>query len=160
MSGRFHLTLNGHEVTVTAEPEMPLLYALRDLLGAREARFGCGDEMCGACAVIVDGEAVASCGTPLSAVQGKSVETAAILASDGRDHPILDELLRHQAGQCGYCLAGISMRAKALLDRRPAATRAEIAAALDANLCRCGAHARILDALEAAGRRLQAGADT
>lgn len=134
-------------------PEVRLLYVLRDDLDLKSARFGCGQAACGACTVIVDGEAVTSCDLPVSAVAGTVVQTAESLASDP-PHPLLDAFLEHQAGQCGYCLPGILMASKALLDRTAAPSRSRIAAALDTNLCRCGTHVRILDAVEAAAQRL------
>ena len=142
----FEINLNGTRRIVRANPDMPLLHVLRDLLGAREARFGCGDGLCGACTVIMDGHAVTSCDLPVASVRGP-VETSASLAAPGGDHPILAALLDHNAGQCGFCLPGIAMRAKAFLRMHPDATREEIAAALDGNLCRCGAQKRILDSL-------------
>ena len=147
--------LNGDPVTVLADDDLPLLYALRDVLGRKATRFGCGDAACGACMVIVDGKAATSCDLPVSAVAGARVETAESLDTDPA-HPLVSAMLIHQAGQCGYCLAGILMSAKAFLDAqtgRPV-TRGEIAAALDDNLCRCGSHARILDAIEAAAKDL------
>ncbi len=150
----FDLTVNGVPRRVEAEPDMPLLYVLRDLMGERETRFGCGDGLCGACTVIVDGRAAEACDLPVSAVAGP-VETAASLTGPAGDHPILDALLSRNAGQCGYCLSGIAMRAKAFLEVTPGASRAEIARALDRNLCRCGAHNRILDALEQAAAQME-----
>lgn len=148
------LELNGRSRQVQAAPDTPLLYVLRDGLGENETRFGCGDGLCGACTVIIDGRAVHACDTPISAVKGP-VETAASLAGPASDHPILAAMVSKTAGQCGYCLAGIAMRAKAFLDTNPGASRAEIAEALDGNLCRCGAHNRILDALVEAAAEME-----
>lgn len=144
------LTVNGAAVTVEADPDAPLLYALRGPMGLTGARFGCGEGQCGACMVLVDGRATPSCDMPLSAVEGRSVETVEGLA----DHALVAAVVEGQAGQCGYCLPGIVVAAKALLDRTPRPGRAEIAAALDGNLCRCGAHLRILKAVEAAAARM------
>jgi nicotinate dehydrogenase subunit A len=146
-------TLNGTAVEIVGAAEMPLLYALRDELGMKATRFGCGDAACGACMVIVDGKARTSCDLPISAIAGARVETAEALDRYPA-HPLLAEMLAHQAGQCGYCLPGILMAAKAYLDDGGGADRAAIAAALDANLCRCGTHVRILDAVEDAARRM------
>ena len=146
-------TLNGTAVEVGGPDEMPLLYALRDGLGLKATRFGCGDAACGACMVIVDGEARTSCDLPISAIEGARIETAEGLDGDPA-HPLLAAMLKHQAGQCGYCLPGILMAAKAYLDAGGGADRAAIAAALDANLCRCGTHVRILDAVEEAARKM------
>lgn len=152
-----HLTLNGRPVAVEADPDTPLLYALRHPLDARTARFGCGVGLCGACTVIVDGTARFSCDMPVSEAEGRRVETAESLATDP-PHPLLAAVVDRQAGQCGYCLPGIVMAAKALLDRETRPSRQRIAESLAGNLCRCGAHVRILDAVEAAAARLAEGA--
>jgi aerobic-type carbon monoxide dehydrogenase small subunit (CoxS/CutS family) len=150
-------TLNGRAVRVRSAPNVPLLYVLRDELDLKASRFGCGQAACGACTVIVDGRAVTSCDLPVDAVAGAVVETAESLASDP-PHALVDAFLEHQAGQCGYCLPGILMAAKALLDETALPDRAHIAEALDGNLCRCGSHGRILDAVESAARKMSAGA--
>lgn len=151
MPESFSLNVNGREETVTVERGTPLLYVLRNDLGLKGSRFGCGLGLCGACMVIADGQAIFSCDTPVWAVEGQSIQTIEGLADNGRLHPLQQAFLVHQAGQCGYCLSGVIMRAKALLVEKPKASREEIAEALDRNLCRCGAHARILDAIEEAG---------
>jgi len=141
MSVKF--TLNGVDVSVDAAPSMPLLFALRDPLNHKGTRLGCGEGQCGACTVIVDGVAQTSCNLPLSAVAGKAVGTIeGILA---KDHPLVAALLRHQAGQCGYCLPGIITRAASMIDDGKDVEG--IRMALDANLCRCGAHNRIMAAI-------------
>ena len=146
-------TLNGRAVSVRSDPNLPLLHVLREELGHRATRFGCGQATCGACTVIVDGRAVMSCDMPVSAAVGLAVETAEGL--DGvPPHPLVTAFLDHQAGQCVYCLPGILMAAKALLDAEVAPDRARIARALDANLCRCGTHVRIIDAVEDAARQI------
>ncbi len=150
-------TVNGQRVTVEADPATPLLTILHESLGLRATRFGCGAEGCGACTLIVDGQARLSCTLPLSEVAGTRIETAENLA--GPDpHPLVTAFQDHQAGQCGYCLPGILMRAKAHLDAGGATDRASIAAALDANLCRCGAHLRILRAVAQAADKMGQGA--
>ncbi|MEZ5934642.1 MAG: (2Fe-2S)-binding protein [Alphaproteobacteria bacterium] len=150
------LIVDGRDVTIQADPDTPLLYVLRGQLGNLGTRFGCGEGTCGACMVIVDGEATPSCNLPVSAATGTSIET--IAGVDSSD-PIVAAMLEIQAGQCGYCLPGIVMAAKALLAHNPAPSRREIAMALDGNLCRCGAHLRILAAIEAAAKSLaEAGA--
>ena len=148
------LTLNGRPVAVDADPEAPLLYVLRGPLGLKAARFGCGVGLCGACTVIVGGRAVRSCDMPLSAAAGAAVETVEGLAEADPPHPLIGAIVDGQAAQCGYCLPGIVMSAKALLDATPRPSRKEIATALDQNLCRCGAHLRILAAIEIAAARL------
>jgi nicotinate dehydrogenase subunit A len=147
---RIDLTINGRAVSVEAAEQATLLDVLRNELGLRATRFGCGLEQCGACMVLVDGEPVPSCARLFSTLAGKNVTTLEGLARDGALHPLQEAFLAEQAGQCGYCLAGILMSAKALLDRNPAPTRDEIARALDANLCRCGAHNRIIRAVKRA----------
>jgi nicotinate dehydrogenase subunit A len=145
------LTLNGRavEVTVTNE-ETSLLAVLRDALGLVGTRFGCGLEQCGCCMVLIDGAPAKSCAKPIWSVAGKSITTVEGLGTPERPHPLQQALLDEQAGQCGYCLSGILISAKALLDRNPSPSKAEIAQALDDNICRCGSHNRILRAVEKA----------
>ncbi|RVT52567.1 (2Fe-2S)-binding protein [Rubrivivax albus] len=139
-----------------ADPAMPLLWALRDLLGLTGTKFGCGIGACGACTVHVDGHAVRSCVTPLSAVQGKRVRTIETLRSDDGLHPVQAAWIAHQVPQCGWCQSGVLMAAAALLARRPNPSDAEIDAALG-NLCRCGTtprwRAAIREAAEGMPRR-------
>lgn len=146
------LSINGQNRAISADPTTPLLYVLRDELGLRATRFGCGEATCGACTVVVDGVARMACDVPVGDLAGTRVETAESLDTDPAP-PLLAAFLDHQAAQCGYCLPGILMAATALLRSNPAPDRAQIASALDANLCRCGAHARILDAVESAVAR-------
>ena len=141
------LNVNGKPYSVAAEAETPLLYVLRNDLKLKGTRFGCGTGLCGACTVIIDGKAVQSCDLPVSAAAGKSVTTIEGLAKNGELHPLQKAFLDEQAGQCGYCLSGIIMAAKALLDARPQAGDGEIRAALKGNLCRCGTHHRMLNAI-------------
>ena len=155
----FDLSVNGHAVRVTvANEETSLLAVLRDTLGLVGTRFGCGLEQCGCCMVLVDGRAEKSCAKALSTVAGKEIVTIEGLGTRERPHPLQQAFLDEQAGQCGYCLSGILISAKALLDRNPAPSRAEIADALDDNICRCGSHVRILRAVERAARALREGA--
>lgn len=151
-------TLNGVRTDVEADPAAGLLDLLRNDLGLTGARFGCGLEQCGACAVLVDGRVTAACGLDLAAVEGRSVTTVEGLGTPEAPHPLQTAFLDLQAGQCGYCLSGILVGAKALLDANPDPSRAEIAAALNWHLCRCGVHNRILDAVALAARRLREGA--
>jgi nicotinate dehydrogenase subunit A len=151
MPGPIELSVNGRTVRVTvANEEASLLSVLRNDLGLVGARFGCGLEQCGCCMVLIDGQPTKSCAKPAWSVAGKSITTVEGLGTPERPHPLQQALLDEQAGQCGYCLSGIIVSAKALLDRNPAPTRAEIAQALDDNLCRCGSHNRILRAVEKA----------
>ena len=150
-------TINGNAVDVTAGRDTPLLDVLRNHLGLKGTKFGCGLEQCGSCMVLIDGAPEKSCGTVLSAVAGKSVLTIEGLGTPAAPHPLQTAFLDEQAGQCGYCLPGILISAKALLDRNPAPTRREIALALDDNICRCGSHVRILKAVERAAVMMRTG---
>ncbi len=152
------LIVNGSAVSVIADGDTPLLDILRNHLGLVGTKFGCGQEQCGCCMVLLDGQPAKSCGKPLSMVAGEEVVTIEGLGTPERPHPLQQAFLDEQAGQCGYCLSGILISAKALLDHNPTPSRAEIAAALDDNICRCGSHARILRAVERAARVLGEGA--
>ena len=143
------LTVNGHSHTVDVEPDTPLLYVLRNDLDLHGPRFGCGLGQCGACTVQLDGTAVQSCDTRLWQVRGKSVVTVEALHSQP-PHPLVQAFEEEQAGQCGYCLTGMLMSAKALLEHNPDPTDLEIRQALDSNLCRCGSHLRIVRAIRRA----------
>ena len=142
--------LNGETVDVVSDADAPLLFVLRNELGQRGTRFGCGMEQCGACMVLIDGEAVFSCTRPIATVAGRSVTTIEGLAREGAVHPLVTAFVEEQAGQCGYCLSGILITAAALLRRNPAPSEAEIRSALDRNLCRCGIHNRIVRAVQKA----------
>jgi nicotinate dehydrogenase subunit A len=159
MADRFKLRVNGVEREVTAEADTPLLYVLRNDLKLKGTRFGCGEGNCGACTVLLDGHAVQSCDTPLWSVPGHEIITIEGLAGDGTAatlHPIQEAFIAEQAAQCGYCISGIMLSAKALLDANPDPDDAQIAAALERNLCRCGTHVRILRAVKRAARALRA----
>jgi nicotinate dehydrogenase subunit A len=148
------LTVNGRAVNVAVADDTPLLDVLRNHLDLKGSRYGCGLEQCGSCMVVIDGKAEYSCVREIASVAGRHVETVESLTA----HPLRQAFLEEQAGQCGYCLSGILMSAKALLDANKNPTRAEIVAALDNNLCRCGAHPRILRAVEKAAAALREGA--
>ena len=153
MSSPPSLLINGHNHTLPDDiaTDTPLLDILRNTLGLTGTRFGCGLEQCGACMVLVNGKPVQSCNAALDSVAGRDITTIeGLTGADGGQHPLQQAFLDEQAGQCGYCLSGILISAKALLDRNPNPTREEIAAALDNNLCRCGSHIRILAAVERA----------
>jgi nicotinate dehydrogenase subunit A len=147
----FDFTVNGQAVHVDADPAKPLLSVLRDDLSLGGTRFGCGTEQCGACMVLIDGEPACACTRGIDTVAGRTVTTVEGLARNGALHPLQQAFLDEQAGQCGYCLSGILISASALLARNPAPTRAEIVAALDRHLCRCGVHNRIIRAVQKAG---------
>ena len=144
------LAVNGTEHEVSCGPDTPLLYLLRNDLGLLAAKFGCGLGLCGACNVLVDGHPVHSCDTPVWSVAGKQVTTVEGLGTDGRPHPLLETFVAHQALQCGYCTAGMLVTSAALLEREPDVDEAGVRRALDGNLCRCGAHNRIVRAVLAA----------
>ena len=149
------LTVNGVAVSVDLHEETPLLDMLRNHLGLKGSRFGCGLEQCGCCMVLIDGEPEKSCAKPLWSVAGKAVVTVEGLGAPDNPHPLQQAFLDEQAGQCGYCLSGILISAKALLDRNPSPSRSEIAEALDGNLCRCGTHTRILRAVARAAAAMR-----
>ena len=152
---RIELTLNGRAVAVDSEETTSLLDVLRGELGVFGARFGCGVGQCGACAVLVDGKVSPACDVEIGALAGRSVTTVEGLGTPERPHPLQAAFLELQAGQCGYCLSGILVGAKALLDANPDPSRQEIAEALAWHLCRCGVHNRVLDAVALAARRIR-----
>jgi nicotinate dehydrogenase subunit A len=146
------LTVNGRDVTVDVDATTPLLDVLRNHLDLKGSRYGCGLEQCGSCMVLIDGTAEYSCARELATVAGRSVTTIEGLGSPDAPHPLQRAFLEEQAGQCGYCLSGIIITAKALLDRNPEPSRADIVAALDKHLCRCGTHTRIIAAVRRAAQ--------
>jgi nicotinate dehydrogenase subunit A len=146
------LEINGKTVTVNAEPDTPLLYVLRDDLALNGARFGCGLGQCGACTVLVEGEAVFSCITPIAMLEGKKVTTLEGLGSASHPGPLQRAFIEEQAAQCGFCIPGMMMRAAALLKKTPDPSDAQIREALIPNLCRCGTHMRILRAVKRAAK--------
>jgi nicotinate dehydrogenase subunit A len=146
----FVIHVNGAEHSVDADPDTPLLYVLRDDLGLNGAKYGCGLGQCGACTVQLDGKAIFSCLTPVAAVGGRKVTTVEGLGSIERMNPLQHAFEQEQAAQCGYCIAGMIMRAQALLDANPKPDEAEIRRHLQTNLCRCGTHMRILRAVRRA----------
>jgi nicotinate dehydrogenase subunit A len=148
------LTVNGRAVSVPVADDTPLLDVLRNHLDLKGSRYGCGLEQCGSCMVVIDAKPEYSCAREIASVAGMRVETVESLYA----HPLRQAFLEEQAGQCGYCLSGILMTAKALLDTNKNPSRAEIVTALDCHLCRCGAHPRILRAIEKAAAVLRQGA--
>ena len=151
MAATLNLNVNGapHSVEVD-DPEMPLLYALRNDLGLKGPRFGCGLAQCGACTVHVDGKAVRSCVYPSSQAAGKKITTLEGLGMPDKPHPVQKAFIDEQAAQCGYCINGMIMTTKALLDKNPKPTDGQIKQALAGNLCRCGTHIRIVRAVKRA----------
>jgi len=146
----FDLTVNGKPVSVAIDEETPLLDVLRNRLDLKGTRFGCGLEQCGTCMVLIDGAPEKSCTKPIWSVAGKAVVTIEGLGTPAKPHALQQAFLDEQAGQCGYCLTGILIAASALLARNASPTRADIAAALDGNICRCGTHNRIIRAVQRA----------
>jgi len=153
MEAEFRLTVNGAERSVTCEPDTPLLDVLRHDLGLAGPKFGCGMGLCGACLVLIEGRARASCDLPVSAVGDPVTTLEGLPGGDGRLHPVQQAFIDEQAVQCGYCTSGMVVAAVGLLRDRPAPAEQEVREALDGNLCRCGVHGRIVRAvLKAAGR--------
>ncbi len=150
MNTGYSLSVNGRNVHVESDGDKPLLSVLRDELGLRGSRFGCGTEQCGACMVLIDGKPEYSCAREVATVAGRHITTVEGLAQDGTLHPVQQAFLDEQAGQCGYCLSGILISAAALLARDPKPARADIIVALDPHLCRCGMHNRVIRAVERA----------
>ena len=147
---KISLRVNGKARVVDTEPDVPLLYVLRNDLQLNGPKFGCGMAQCGACTVIMDGNAIRSCVTPASAVQNKPVTTLEGLGTTKKLHKIQQAFIDEQAAQCGYCINGMIMTTKALLDTNPKPTDVQIKQALAGNLCRCGTHIRILRAVKRA----------
>ncbi|HEX7360673.1 MAG TPA: (2Fe-2S)-binding protein [Bryobacteraceae bacterium] len=153
MSQQITLHVNGKDHGIEVEPDSMLLYALRDNLSLRGPKFGCGLSECGACTVLMDGKAVHSCITPVSAVGAAKVVTLEGLGTAEHPHPLQTAFIEEQAAQCGYCINGMIMHAASLLEQNPHPSRDNIKTALNGNLCRCGTHMRIVRAVErAAGR--------
>jgi aerobic-type carbon monoxide dehydrogenase small subunit (CoxS/CutS family) len=149
------LTVNGNAHQVDVDPETPLLYVLRGELALNGAKFGCGVGQCGACAVMVEGVAVNSCVVPAGTLKGRRVVTVEGLGTTGKPGVLQQAFIDEQAAQCGYCIAGMIMRAQALLDRNPAPSDAEIRTHMEPNLCRCGTYVRIFRAIRRASEALR-----
>ncbi len=147
------LTINNEAHTLSVEPNMPLLWAIRDIVGLTGTKFGCGKALCGACAVHLDGQPVRSCTFPVSAANGKSITTIEGLSPDG-NHPVQKAWRKHNVAQCGYCQSGQIMSAAALLERNPKPSREEIRTAMNGNICRCGTYNRIEAAIADAAEEL------
>ena len=148
-------TLNGKAVTMMVDDERSLLWVLRTDLDLTGTKFGCGEGWCRICNVLVDGKVRASCQTPLKEVNGRRVVTIEGLAKNGKPHPLQEAFIKHDALQCGFCTPGMIIRAVGLLAQNPEPTRREIIEGMDGNLCRCGAHVRIVQAIETAAREMK-----
>jgi aerobic-type carbon monoxide dehydrogenase small subunit (CoxS/CutS family) len=157
MAEDFELSVNGAVHRVAAEPDSPLLYVLIDQLGLTGPKFGCGLAQCGACSVLVDGREVRSCVTPVSSLRGRKVVTAEGLGGeDGALHPVQQALIEEQAPQCGYCYGGMAVKAAELLAGNPSPSEAEIVAAMNGHICRCGTYPRIVAAIRRAAAAMRA----
>jgi nicotinate dehydrogenase subunit A len=157
MPGSARLSINGELRPSSATADTPLLDVVRNEFGLMATRFGCGAEACGACMVLVDGTPAYACTLPIDAIGDKAITTLESIGSVQHPHPLQQAFIDEQAGQCGYCLSGILISAKALLDHNPHPTRAEIAAVLDKHLCRCGAHNRFIRAIQQAAATMAKG---
>ncbi len=155
MSESIRLSVNGKEHDVEVDPDTPLLYVLRQNLGLTGSHLGCGLNQCGACNVLIDGHVIAACDTPLWSAAGKQVVTIEGVGGRGNPHPLQTAFIDEQAVQCGYCISGILVTAAALLKSNPDPDEAEIRSALDGNLCRCGAHNRIVQAIQKAAKAMR-----
>ncbi|PYU24921.1 MAG: (2Fe-2S)-binding protein [Acidobacteria bacterium] len=152
---RTSLRVNGQSHTIDVEPDCPLLYVLRDNLALNNPRFGCGLGQCGACTVLLDNRTVRSCTLPVSAAAGKEIVTLEGLATEGNPHPVQKAFIQEQAFQCGYCLNGWVLTAKALLDKNPHPSDEEMRNAFESLICRCGSHVRIFAAVRHAADEMK-----
>lgn len=155
MEMTIRLTVNGEERTVTTDAERPLLDVLREDLGLTGTKYGCGEGRCGACSVLMDGERVPSCTTPISQADGKSIRTIEGLSEGDSLHPIQEAFLEAGAMQCGYCTSGMVIAATALLERNPNPTDEEIVTEMNTNLCRCNGYTKILQAVRRAAEKMR-----
>jgi len=155
MEQSIQFKLNGKAAKLTVDSDRKLLWVLRTDLGLTGTKYGCGESFCGACTVLVGNEAVRSCQTTMKSVEGKEILTIEGLAMDGKLHPVQKAFAENDALQCGYCTPGMIMSACALLRKNPQPSRSQIIEAMDDNLCRCGAHVRIVQAIQAAAKEMQ-----
>ena len=157
MDEKIRFKLNGKATEISTDPNQTLLWVLRNQLGLTGTKYGCGTGFCGSCTVLINREATRSCMLPVGDIAGKDVITIEGLARNGKLHPLQKAFIDHDALQCGYCTPGMIMTAAAMLMKNPTLTRQEIIDGLDNNLCRCGAHTRILDAVETAAKEMKGG---
>ncbi|HSW29826.1 MAG TPA: (2Fe-2S)-binding protein [Longimicrobiales bacterium] len=155
MPEAIRFTLNGAPAELDVDPERTLLWVLRTELGLTGTKYGCGEEECGSCVVLVDGQATYACGTPVGSVEGREVTTIEGLARDGKLHPVQQAFADHDALQCGFCTPGLILGAVSFLSRNPEPTSEAIKAGLERHLCRCGTHVRVIQAVHAAARTLK-----
>lgn len=156
MPQQFNLVINGNPRTIQADPDTTVLTVLRDTLGLTGAKYGCGEGQCGACTILLEGAARRACITPVSAAAGKPITTVEGLERSGRLHPVQQAFLDAEAFQCAYCTSGMIMNSVALLQQNPSPTQAEIEQSLQGNICRCGTHLRIIEAVQKAAKASQA----
>jgi len=157
MEEKISFQLNGKKTEVLIDPTETLLWVLRNHFGLTGTKYGCGMGFCGACTILVDNEAVRSCTIPVGDVKGKTVVTIEGLASNGELHPVQKAFVEHDAMQCGYCTPGMIMNATGLLLKNPSPTRDQIREGMDDNFCRCGAHVRIVEAVDTAAKEMRGG---
>jgi aerobic-type carbon monoxide dehydrogenase small subunit (CoxS/CutS family) len=157
MEVKISFSLNGKKTIILTDPNQTLLWVLRNQLGLTGTKYGCGNGFCGACTVLINKEAIRSCITPITDIAGKEVITIEGLARNGRLSPVQKAFVEHDALQCGFCTPGMIMTATAMLMKNPSLTRQEIIDGMEENLCRCGAHGRILDAVESAAKEMKGG---
>jgi aerobic-type carbon monoxide dehydrogenase small subunit (CoxS/CutS family) len=155
MNQTIQFRLNGRPVSLTTDPDRTLVWALRNELGLTGTKYGCGAALCGACSVLIDGDAVRSCVFPMRSVAGKEVVTIEGLARNGTLHPLQHAFAEHDALQCGFCTPGMIINAYALLAKKPNPSREEIIAHMDNNLCRCGSYNRVVQAIQSASQSLE-----
>ncbi len=157
MEQLIRFTLNGKQEEITIDPTLTLMWVLRDQFDLTGTKYGCGAAVCGACTVLIDNEAIRSCIVPVSEVDKLEVVTIEGLSSNGQLHPLQQAFVEKDALQCGYCTPGMIMNAYGLLLNNPEPTRQEVIEGMEGNLCRCGAHIRIIEAIQSAGRVMQKG---
>lgn len=158
MKEKIRFEINGRPVSLDVDPERMLLWILRDELGLTGTKYGCGEGICGACSVLVEGEAVRSCQYPMKDARDKKIVTIEGLAAEGKLHPHQEAFVRHNVMQCGFCTSGMIITANGLLRKNPQPTREEIIRAMDDNFCRCGGYMRIIQAIESAAQEMKKGA--
>lgn len=154
MAEQIQFELNGKKVVIPLEKDQTLLWALRTNFNLTGTKYGCGEGFCGACTVVMDGEAVRSCGIAMKDVAGKKITTIEGLSKNGKLHPVQQAFVDHDALQCGFCTPGMIMNAWGLLLKNPHPTREQIVEGMEDNLCRCGAHTRIIEAIETASKKM------
>ena len=157
MEQKIRFNLNGRNTEITTDPDNTLLWILRNQLGLTGTKYGCGTGFCGTCTVLINREAARSCMLPVSEIAGKEVITIEGLGRNDKLHPLQKAFIEHDALQCGYCTPGMIMTAAGMLIKNPSLTRQEIISGLEENLCRCGAHTRIIDAVETAAKEMKGG---